>query len=134
VVSGKHVDEIFSLAFRKLIHDTWGRGEVVVEKRKALSSAFRATSKCKLFQNLRLLVRRYSCSLLFLSAVFLAEWRTILGKSSCCEEKYRPLNICDADITLHLPPQVTLSHFCTNVPLLNGQGAAISPCILLDNF
>jgi len=28
-------------------------------------------------------------------------WRTGLGKSSCCEEKCKPIIVCDADVALH---------------------------------
>ena len=36
-----------------------------------------------------------------LSAVFMAEWRAVLGKISCCEEKTTPGIIRDADTTFH---------------------------------
>jgi hypothetical protein len=35
----------------------------------------------------------------------------------CCEEECKPVIIRDADKTLHLLPQGTLSNFCTNVPI-----------------
>jgi len=37
-----------------------------------------------------------------LSAVFMAEWRTVLGKRSCCEEECKPIIIRDIDKALYL--------------------------------
>jgi len=37
-----------------------------------------------------------------LSAVFVVEWRFVLGKSDCCEEKYKQIIICEANKVLHL--------------------------------
>jgi len=50
-----------------------------------------------------------------LPAVFVAEWRGVLGKSGCCEEEWTPIIICDADKALHLLTQGTLSTFRINV-------------------
>jgi hypothetical protein len=43
-----------------------------------------------------------ACPPCFLSAVFMAEWRAVLGKSDCCEEKYKQIIICEANKVLHL--------------------------------
>jgi len=36
-----------------------------------------------------------------LSAVFVAEWRAVLGKSGCCEDKCKPIIIRDAGGARH---------------------------------
>jgi len=46
-------------------------------------------------------VRRYFYSPSFLSAVFMAEWRNVLGKSRCFEEKDKPIFIRDVDKALY---------------------------------
>jgi len=37
----------------------------------------------------------------FLPAVFMAGWRNVFGKSSCCKEKCKPIIVCDANKALH---------------------------------
>ena len=47
------------------------------------------------------LVRRHFYPPYFLSAVFMADWRGVLGKSGCCEEECKLVIIRDADKALY---------------------------------
>jgi len=50
-----------------------------------------------------------------LSAVCVAEWWTVLGKSGYCKEECKPIIIREAKKAFHLLPQGMLSNFCTSL-------------------
>ena len=63
------------------------------------------------------LARRHFYPLYFLSAVFMAEWRGVLGKSGCCEEECKPLIIRDAG---GAPRESPWHHLVSPIRFANG--------------